>query len=194
MLVGVSPIWLAGVALAADIRSTPTPVISLKGELKTPSSILAGSDGRLYVSDLGEPGKDGDGRIFVIVSGKPTLFAEGLDDPRGLASFQNRLYVADKKQIRRFERDGKGSVYVATEAFDKPPTGLTDLTVDEGGQLYASDESGVIFKIDRFGKGKAVTDATKTPSQEAGEPGDGRDVLSAGSGSRNRQPAAHQGS
>ncbi len=161
MLVGLSSLWLPGMAAAAD--SPPGATISLKGELKNPSSIVTGTDSRLYVSDTGEVGKDGDGRIFVIESGKPKLFAEGLDDPRGMVGFKDLLYVADKQQIRRIDRRGKSSVYAASTAFDRMPTTLTDLAVDEGGTLYASDEAGIIFRVERGGRGKTVTDSAKTP-------------------------------
>ena len=161
LLVGVSSL-LAGQAARAAADVQPGATIALKPNLKNPSSIVTGTDGKLYVSDTGEVGKDGDGRIFVIESGKAKLFADGLDDPRGMVGFQNWLYVADKQQIRRLDRKGKGTVYSASTAFDKAPTNLTDLAVDEGGKLYASDEAGIIYLVER-GRGKTLTDSTKTP-------------------------------
>ncbi len=164
LLTGLSVLLLASLVAGAD---QPAKTIDLKSELKNPSAITTatGADNQIhiYVSDRGKDGTDGDGRVFVINAGRPTAFAEGLDDPRGMVSFQNWIYVADKQQIRRIDRQGKVSVYAAASAFDPAPAGLTDLAVDEGGKLYASDISGVVYRIDRSRKGKVVIDGAKTP-------------------------------
>jgi glucose/arabinose dehydrogenase len=163
LLTGLSVLALASLVAGAD---SPAKTINLKPDLENPSSITTGTDGHIYVSDRGKDGTDGDGRVFVIDAGRPTVFAKGLDDPRGMVGFQTWLYVADKQQIRRIDRQGKVSVYAAASAFDRAPTGLTDLAVDEGGKLYASDRSGVVYRIDRYGAGKIVIDGAKTPLLE----------------------------
>lgn len=121
--------------------------------LKTPESAVQARDGRIYVSEINEFGKDGDGRITVIDrQGKTTVFASGLDDPKGLAIVGKNLYVADKTKIVKVTPDGKTSVFAAASAFPTTPLFLNDLEADPQGNLYVSD-SGDIFNT---GKGGAV--------------------------------------
>lgn len=121
--------------------------------LKTPESLVQAKDGRIYVSEINEFGKDGDGQITVIDRhGKASVFAKGLDDPKGLAIIGKNLYVADKTRIIKITPDGKTSVFVAASAFQRSPLFLNDLEADPQGNLYVSD-SGDVFGT---GKGGAI--------------------------------------
>jgi hypothetical protein len=55
----------------------PKPLVT---GMTNPESVCLGSDGRMYVTEIGEFGKDGDGQVSVIVDGKAKPFATGLDD------------------------------------------------------------------------------------------------------------------
>ncbi len=118
--------------------------------LKNPESVVV-ADGRVYVSEIGEFGKDGDGDIAVIgADGKAKVFASGMDDPKGLAYSKGVLYVADKTRILKVGKDGKWSVFVAAEAFPAKPLFLNDLEFGKDGSLFVSDSG------DLQGKGGAV--------------------------------------
>ncbi len=128
--------------------------------LKTPESAVQAKDGRIYVSEINEFGKDGDGQITVITrDGKASVFATGLDDPKGLAVIGKYLYAADKDKIIKIAPDGKTSVFVAKDAFPNPPIFLNDLEADPQGNLYVSDSGdvtgkgggGAIYKINTQG-------------------------------------------
>jgi len=55
------------------------------GGIKSPESAVTGKDGRVYVSEIGDFDKDGDGQIKVIdKNGVVSVFATGMDDPKGL--------------------------------------------------------------------------------------------------------------
>lgn len=130
--------------------------------LKTPESAVQAKDGRIFISEIGEFGKDGDGQISVVdTSGKVSIFANGLDDPKGLKIIGNNLYIADKtKIIKASLNDGKTSVFVPTSGFPTTPQFLNDLEADLQGNLYVSDsgdimgtgKGGAIYKIDSSGK------------------------------------------
>lgn len=121
--------------------------------LKTPESAVQAKDGRIFVSEINEFGKEGDGQITVIEqSGKASVFTSGLDDPKGLAIIGEYLYVADNTKILKISPDGRASVFVAAEAFPLKPHFLNDLEADLQGNLYVSD-SGDLFKT---GKGGAI--------------------------------------
>ncbi|MGB7816533.1 MAG: SMP-30/gluconolactonase/LRE family protein [Methylotenera sp.] len=136
--------------------------------LKTPESLVQAKDGRIFISEIGGFGKDGDGQITMIgKDGKMSVFASGLDDPKGLKIIGNNLYVADKTKIIKIGlNDGKASAFAAAAAFPATPQFLNDLEADPQGNLYVSDsgdilgtgKGGAIYKIDANGKVKLLID------------------------------------
>jgi gluconolactonase len=126
--------------------------------LASPESALAGDAGRVYVSQIGEFDKDGDGSIAVISGGKIDVFATGLNDPKGLARSGEFLFVADKDQVWKIDAKGRATVFAAKSAFPVAPKFLNDVVADGDGNLYVSDSGdiqagggGAIFKISRTG-------------------------------------------
>lgn len=156
---------VASLASAADL---PKPVVE---GLKSPESVCLGTDGAAYVTEIGEFGKDGDGQVAVVRNGKATVFAKGLDDPKGIVFFQNILYVADKTKVLAIDADGKVKTLAAPKDFPTAPMFLNDIAVDpETAQLYVSDsgdlkgKGGAVFRIDaKTGKVNPVIDAEKLP-------------------------------
>jgi sugar lactone lactonase YvrE len=137
-----------------------------------PESAIVGPDDRIYVSEIGEFNKDGDGKIMVIdQSGAPKVFAKGLDDPKGLAARSGSLFVSDKTRIWKIDSQGHASVFVKASDFPQPPMFLNDLAFDRRGDLYVSDSGdlqnagkGAIFKITRQGKVSLVIAEAQNPS------------------------------
>jgi glucose/arabinose dehydrogenase len=163
-------IWLAVlvsiVSPATAAERTPQP---LARGLKNPAAVAAGTDGRIYVSTLGEIGTDGDGAIVVLEGDKETPFAAGLDDPRGLAARAEWLYVADKNRVWRIDRKGKARVFAAADAFMPKAHSLRGIDLDETGTLYVADagEDGkgcAIYRIAPNGTVSLVTDAQRSPA------------------------------
>jgi gluconolactonase len=135
--------------------------------LKTPESVVQAKDGRIFVSEIGGFGKDGDGQITVIDnSGRASVFAKNLDDPKGLAMIGENLFVADKNKVIKVAPDGTTSVFAATAAFPVTPQFFNDLEADPQGNLYVSDsgdimgtgKGGIIYKIDANGQVKLLID------------------------------------
>lgn len=145
----------------------PKPMVS---GLKNPESVAVGHDGRIYISEIGEFGKDGDGQVSVVNdSGKAVAFASGLDDPKGLVAYQKWLFVTDKKRVWRIEADGKATVFAAKQAFPTEPLFLNDIAVDEKGILYVSDSGdlkgsgGAVYRIDQKGSVSLVASEFSIP-------------------------------
>lgn len=145
-------------ALLASIPAVGADLKTVTG-LKTPESVVVGPNGRIYVSEIGEFGKDGDGQIAVLgADGKLTTFATGMDDPKGLGFFGNDLYVADKTRVLKVGPDGKWQVFAAADAFPVTPQFLNDIETDAQGNVYVSDtgdlkgKGGAIYRINKQGK------------------------------------------
>ena len=121
----------------------------------SPESVVQDAKGDIYVSEIGEFNKDGDGKITRIsIDGKLSTFANSMDDPKGLIFIGKSLYVTDKNRVLKVEPDGKWSVFGSTMAFPQTPIFLNDITSDESGNLYVSDSGnlksgGAIFKISK---------------------------------------------
>jgi glucose/arabinose dehydrogenase len=165
-------LFLSGILLVAAPASAgeklPKPLVT---GLNNPESVVVGPDGRIYVSEIGEFGKDDDGRILVIdKTGKAVPFATGLDDPKGIVSWQKWLFVTDNKRVWRIDAAGKATVLAAKEAFPTEPLFLNDITVDERGNLYVSDSGdfkgngGAVYRIDPKGKVRRIADNRTIPS------------------------------
>ncbi len=142
--------------------------------LKMPESAIAAKDGRVFVSEIGEFGKDGDGQIIVIEkNGEAKVFAQDLDDPKGLAIVGKDLYVADNHRVIKITPDGKTSVFAAAEAFPEAPQFLNDLESDASGNIYVSDSGdlkgagGAVYKITPQGKVSAVLSGKKDARVQA---------------------------
>ena len=146
---------------------------TIKG-LKMPESAIAAKDGRVFVSEIGEFGKDGDGQITVIEkNGDVHAFATGLDDPKGLAIVGKNLFVADNHRVLKINQQGNVQVFAAAEAFPASPMFLNDLESDSVGNIYVSDSGdlkgagGAIYKITAQGKVSVVAIGTQEPRVQA---------------------------
>ena len=73
--------WLCAALLHAEPPVLSPPLIT---GLKNPESVAIGRDGRMFVTVIGEMGKDGDGGVMIVKPGKTQPYATGLDDPKGL--------------------------------------------------------------------------------------------------------------
>ena len=133
---------------SGPVFAAPKPEVIIKG-LKNPESVVITSDGRVFVSIIGEFDKAGDGSIVEIKDGKAVPFTEGLNDPKGLVAFQQWLFVADQTRVLRIElKTGKSIVWADTVDFPVLPIFLNDIVADESGNLYVSDTHGAaLFKI-----------------------------------------------
>ncbi len=157
------------VLLQAFSLHAKEPVPTKITGLKSPESVVQGKDGSLYISEIVEFGKNGDGQISKVdKKGNVTVLAKGLDDPKGLAMIGDKLYVADINRIIEVNKDGTWQVYGAQMAFPGTPVFLNDLEADKLGNLYVSDSGdlksgGVIYKIAKGGAPITVVADSKNP-------------------------------
>jgi glucose/arabinose dehydrogenase len=159
---------LAALAAPAAAQDGPKP---LAEGLKNPESVAVGPDGTIFVSEIGEFNKEGDGRILAIKNGKTTTIAEGLDDPKGIVVFSKWLFVADVTKVIQIDLFTKKSVLFAPpNAFPTPPLFLNDITADpESGMIYVSDSGdlkghgGAVYQITLQGLVKTLVNEKNLP-------------------------------
>ncbi len=155
----VSSLW------GADL---PKPLVT---GMTNPESVCLGTDGRTYVTEIGEFGKDGDGQVSVIVDGQAKPFATGLDDPKGIVAFQNAFFVTDKTRVVKVDANGKATTFTAADKFPSLPLFLNDIAVEpESASLFVSDSGdlkgaqGAVYRIHlKSGKTELVVDAKSLP-------------------------------
>lgn len=170
--------WLASTflsfAVAATVAAADLPAPIATG-LRNPESVCIGGDGRMYVTEIGEFDKDGDGQVSVIVDGKPVPFAKGLNDPKGIVALQANLYVTDKNRVLKVDAEGKVTVLAGADKFPVAPQFLNDIAVEpEKPALFVSDsgnlkgQGGAVFQIDpKTGFVELVVDAKSLPGMNA---------------------------
>ena len=126
--------------------------------LKVPESVLYDAVGKiLYVSNIdGAPdGKDGKGSVGkVSLDGKiiKTDWVSGLNAPKGLGKFNNKIYAADIDDVVVIDIPSakiEKRIHVPGSSF------LNDISIDNKGVVYVSDtKTGTVFRIEN---GKPVT-------------------------------------
>jgi hypothetical protein len=126
-------------------------VWSTDAVVATPESVLPDlKDNKLYVSLIdGEPweadGKGGIGRMTNMGKNYDSLWFTGLNAPKGLGVYRNKIYAADISDVVVVD-------VPTAKLIKKIPvegaSGLNDITVTEGGIVYVSDsKTGRIWKI-----------------------------------------------
>lgn len=119
--------------------------------LQVPESVyFDGKSNILYVSNIDGKSNEKDGKGFiskVSTDGKivSTEWATGLNAPKGMGIFKDKLFVADVSRVAVIDlTSGKNIKHIEIEG----ALFLNDVTIDGKGAVYTSDsETGVIFKI-----------------------------------------------
>jgi DNA-binding beta-propeller fold protein YncE len=117
----------------------------------TPESVLADlKNNKLYVSLIdrepwGVDGKGGIGRMTNTGTNYDSLWFTGLNAPKGLGVYRNKMYAADISEVVVVD-------VPTAKLIKKIPvegaSGLNDITVSDGGIVYVSDsKTGRIWKI-----------------------------------------------
>src|ERR1043165_986510 len=151
-------------ALSSATEKSPKPLVT---GLKNPTAVCVGSGGRLFISEAGEEGKDGDGRVLIVnEAGKAVPFATGLDHPNAMVAWTSQLIVADNKKVWRIDSKGTATVIADEKTFPVMPTRLMGVALDGNGILVsdtgAMDGGGAVYRV---GQRKALPLAGSAKSQ-----------------------------
>ncbi|MCW3117920.1 MAG: ATP/GTP-binding protein [Chitinophagaceae bacterium] len=136
--------------------------------LKVPESVLYDAAGKvLYVSNIDgqDPwAADGKGSIGkVSLDGKIIAvdWVTGLNAPKGLGLYQDRLYAADLDKVVVIDiKEGKISQTLAVDGAE----GLNDIAIDKNGVVYVSDSKAKrVYRIEN-GKAAVFLENLKRPN------------------------------
>lgn len=130
-----------GLASSLTLAQSSKVTTLVKG-LKKPESVCYAANGKMFLTEIGESDKDGDGRVLLIEGDKATEFASGLDDPKGICALKDTLFVTDKTKVMMVDPQGKVSVYIDTEAFPVPPLFLNDIAIEPRSNAILVSDSG----------------------------------------------------
>ena len=152
--------------------------------LVMPESAIAAADGRVFITEIGEFGKAGDGKVTVIdKDGQKSTLATGLNDPKGIDLWNNELYIADVDHVVKVDMDGKVNVIADKKALPGKPVFLNDVEIDGNGTIYVSDsgtdegENAGIYQITQAGKVSEILNANSAIKRPNGLLMDGNDTL-----------------
>jgi len=120
--------------------------------LRTPESVLVDTKGkRLFVSNIDGAPADKDGKGFISIlslDGKPINleWIKGLNAPKGMGIYKNKLYVADLTEIVEIDiNKGKILQKIPVEG----SVFLNDISIDNKGTVFVSDTRGFnIYQYD----------------------------------------------
>ena len=112
----MAPILFVAVLLAGSAAPAEPPRPLVEG-LKNPTSVAVGQGGKVHVAVGGESGKERDGAVVRIDEDKAVPFAVGIDDPKGMAAYQQWLFVAGGKRVWRIDKEGMADSFAAPNAF-----------------------------------------------------------------------------
>ncbi len=144
-------------------------IIKVYESFVTPESVVSGSSGVYFVSNIGQFNVKGDGKISKIENDSVTDFVTHLNDPKGLAYRDGNLYAADVNQVWKIDEKGNVHLLADSTSFPVVPVFLNDLVMDKAGNLYVSDtgqfdkDDGAIYVIDPEGKVKTLIDYKMSP-------------------------------
>ncbi len=144
---------------------------SIEG-IKMPESAFTMRDGRIIVSEIGEFGKNGDGKILQIATdGSVKVIADsGLNDPKGILVEGSTIYVTDNDEVKKVSFSGKVTKWLGPSDFPRKPKFLNDITIDMNTMIYISDSGdikngggGAIYRVDSSGKVSILVDQVNDP-------------------------------
>ncbi len=134
------PVILLSLTLLAACQSGPKLVWEASGFVAPESVVFDIERNQFYVSNMGSWGKGavpGDGFISRVSAQGRILelrWITGLENPKGLALANGRLYVGDDAEL--VEIDPAAGLVTARYAPEGGPGGFNDCTVDPQGRVY----------------------------------------------------------
>lgn len=139
---------LAGLILSIMVA---TPVLGAKNKVvkigERPESVTKGFGGKYYITVMNSPDTEGDAVIKMLDGDKVTVFAKGLNEPKGIAFTGDYLITADQTRVMKIDRKGNVSILVDKKSFPREVSFLNDVAVSHDRKSVFVTDMGAISKM-----------------------------------------------
>jgi len=139
---------LAGLILSIMVA---TPVLGAKNKVvkigERPESLTKGFGGKYYITVMNSPDTEGDAVIKMLDGDKVTVFAKGLNEPKGIAFTGDYLITADQTRVMKIDRKGNVSILADKKSFPREVSFLNDVAVSHDRKSVFVTDMGAISKM-----------------------------------------------
>jgi sugar lactone lactonase YvrE len=139
---------LAGLILSIMVA---TPVSGAKNKVvkigERPESVTKGFGGKYYITVMNSADKEGDAVVKMLDGDKATVFAKGLNEPKGIAFTGNYLVTADQTRVMKIDRKGNVSILADKKSFPREVSFLNDVAVSHDRKSVFVTDMGAISKM-----------------------------------------------
>ncbi len=121
---------------------------------QSPESVCRGFDGKLYVTMINGD-QPGDGEVVQVDGEKVTVFAKGLNDPKGIVFVGDQLITSDVTTVWKIAQDGTTTKLAESKNFPAPIEFLNDVAVARDGKsVFVTEMSSPAPMFDPSGERK----------------------------------------
>ena len=128
-----------------------TPVLGAKNKVvkigERPESVTKGFGGKYYITVMNSPDTEGDAVIKMLDGDKVTVFAKGLNEPKGIAFTGDYLITADQTRVMKIDRKGNVSILAEKKGFPREVSFLNDVAVSHDRKSVFVTDMGAISKM-----------------------------------------------
>jgi len=139
---------LASLILSIGIT---VPVAAAKNKVvkigERPESVTKGFGGKYYVTVMNSADKEGDAVIKMLDEGKVSVFAKGLNEPKGIAFTGDYLVTADQTRVMKIDSKGNVSILAEKKSFKREVSFLNDVAVSHDRKSVFVTDMGAISKM-----------------------------------------------
>ena len=139
---------LAGLILSIMVA---TPVLGAKNKVvkigERPESVTKGFGGKYYITVMNSPDTEGDAVIKMLDGDKVTVFAKGLNEPKGIAFTGDYLITADQTRVMKIDRKSNVSILAEKKGFPREVSFLNDVAVSHDRKSVFVTDMGAISKM-----------------------------------------------
>ena len=112
-----------------------------------PESVTKGFGGKYYVTVMNSADKEGDAVIKMLDEGKVSVFAKGLNEPKGIAFTGDYLVTADQTRVMKIDSKGNVSILAEKKSFKREVSFLNDVAVSHDRKSVFVTDMGAISKM-----------------------------------------------
>ena len=112
-----------------------------------PESVTKGFGGKYYVTVMNSADEEGDAVIKMLDEGKVSVFAKGLNEPKGIAFTGDYLVTADQTRVMKIDSKGNVSSLAEKKSFKREVSFLNDVAVSHDRKSVFVTDMGAISKM-----------------------------------------------